>query len=196
MRHNILINKLPETVEIDGQPVAINTSYKAAILLEQIMADNELSEYEKLFEAMLLYYGNVEGNIEQKLERIIWLYSCDNSEEGQISADADLRQGKRIFSFAEDADYIYAAFLAQYGIDLQVEDIHWWKFMALFKSLGEENEICKIMQIRAMPIDSDMSQKQKDHYNKLKRIYALPDNRTNEQKAQDFSRAFLAGMNL
>ena len=35
----------------------------------------------------------------------------------------------------QDAEYIYAAFLQQYGIDLEKEHPHWHKFLALFYGL-------------------------------------------------------------
>lgn len=51
-----------------------------------------------------------------------------------------------VLDYAIDADYIYAAFLSQYGIDLlDVKELHWHKFLALFKGLKDDEMICKIM---------------------------------------------------
>jgi len=194
---NLLIDKVPEFVEIENQRYPINSSFRAAILFEQLMQDDALSDLEKIREALLLFYGETSGPIVEKTERIIWFYSC-GKDGADHSKTEEKRQGKtsrHIYSFEHDAEYIYAAFLSQYGIDLQeTVDLHWWKFMALFKSLSADNEICRIMQIRAMELDSSMSAKQKERYLKLKRLYALPDMRTEQEKAQDFSKAFLAGM--
>ncbi|WP_165442998.1 Gp15 family bacteriophage protein [Senegalia massiliensis] len=54
-----------------------------------------------------------------------------------------------IYSFEHDDEYIYSAFLDQYGIDLKdIKHLHWWKFKSPFKGLKEDNLICKIMRYR------------------------------------------------
>jgi len=196
MQRNILIHKLPETVQINGETIEVNSSYRAGILLEQIMNDKELSDLEKISEALFLYYGpsGMDGDIAAKIEQLLWFYSC-GSAGTESKKETGSRAQKRIYDFVHDADYIYAAFLSQYRIDLQAEhDMHWWKFMALFRALDANNEICRIMQIRAMEVTSSMSQEQRDHYNQLKRIYQLPDNRTAEEKVQDFSSVFMGAV--
>lgn len=192
---NILIDKLPESVEIAGAFHSINCSYKAGILFEQIMHDKALSDIEKITESLLLFYGRVDGPMAEKAEKIIWFYSCGKgTEEATTCSAADEKPLKRIYSFEYDAEYIYAAFWSQYGIDLQKEDLHWWQFLALFRALSEENEICRIMEIRAVELDSKMSKEERERYIKLKRLYALPDERSEQEKVNDFSRAFFAGM--
>ena len=91
----------------------------------------------------------------------------------------------RVYSFEYDDDYIYAAFMTQYGIDLQdIEYMHWWKFRAMFNSLTNQNEFVKIMEYRSIDLKDDMPKEQKSFYRKMKRIHALPsmddeDERTN-----------------
>ena len=41
---NILIDKLPETVEVNGQEVGVNSDFRVFILFEQILHDHELSK--------------------------------------------------------------------------------------------------------------------------------------------------------
>lgn len=197
MQRNILIHKLPQSVQIGNEITEINSSYRAGILLEQIMNDKELSDIEKISEALFLYYGptGTDGDTDEKIEKILWFYSCGQFGTAEDKKETGGSSQKRIYDFVFDADYIYAAFLSQYRIDLQeAQEMHWWKFMALFRALGADNEICRIMQIRAMEVTSKMSQEQRDHYNRLKRIYQLPDNRTHEEKVQDFSSAFMGAV--
>ena len=47
---NLLIDKLPETVEIDGLQYPINTDFRISILFEQLLADASLTEQEKLLQ--------------------------------------------------------------------------------------------------------------------------------------------------
>lgn len=74
---------------------------------------------------------------------------------------------QQIYNYEYDSGYIYAAFLYQYGFDLQdIEYLHWWKFRAMLEALKEDNEIVKIMGYMAMTIDSKMSKEQKASYGK------------------------------
>lgn len=51
----------------------------------------------------------------------------------------------------------------------------------------------KIMGYRAMTISEDLSANEKKYYRKMKKIYALPDDRTQEEKERDFNSS-LSGM--
>lgn len=90
-----------------------------------------------------------------------------------------------MYSFEYDDDYIYAAFMTQYGIDLNsIEYMHWWKFRSMFNSLTNQCEFVKIMEYRSIDLKDNMPKEQKAFYRKMKRIYALPsmddeDKRTN-----------------
>jgi len=45
------------------------------------------------------------------------------------------------------------------------------------------------MGYRSIEITNDMSDSEKKYYRKMKQIYALPDNRTQEEKERDFINA-------
>ena len=65
--------------------------------------------------------------------------------------------------------------MSQYKIDLySIDYLHWWKYKALFKGLTEDNEIVKIMGYRSMDLSKIKDKEQKEHYKKLKKMYALP----------------------
>ena len=53
---NILIDRLP--MKIDG--ININTDFRISILFELMMQDNEISDVEKIKQALILYYPNFE----------------------------------------------------------------------------------------------------------------------------------------
>ena len=44
MNHNMLVDYLPETVEIEGTEYAIETNFRTFILFEMMMQDPELSD--------------------------------------------------------------------------------------------------------------------------------------------------------
>ena len=78
-----------------------------------------------------------------------------------------------------DSDYIYSAFLSQYGIDLlEVEDLHWHKFLALMKGLKDDEIICKIMSYRCY----NKNDAKKDVYAELKRNWEIEYTTPEEQE--------------
>ena len=183
----MLIDLLPTTVEVDGVEYDISSNFRDSILFEILMQDNNISERDKLVLGLQYYYrDNIPENIKEAVEKMLWFYRCgkEEVEAKGVGSEEDVSQ---VYSYEHDDDYIYAAFLDQYGIDLQdVEDLHWWKFKAMFKSLKEDNKISKIMGYRAMKIDNDMSDSEKKFYREMKQIYSLPDLRTAEEKELDF----------
>ena len=55
MNHNMLVDYLPETVEIEGTEYAIETNFRTFILFEMMMQDPDLSDAEKARQGLELY---------------------------------------------------------------------------------------------------------------------------------------------
>lgn len=171
---NILLDILPETVDIDGIEYRINSDFRISILFELLMQDDELGKRQKLVQGLQLYYPEIPHNVTMAVDKMIWFYRCGKETESGGHGSGSGR-AKQIYSFEHDDDYIYAAFLEQYGIDLQdIEELHWWKFRALFKGLSEDTEFVKIMGYRSVKINSKMSKEQREFYKKMQSIHALP----------------------
>lgn len=187
---NLLIDLLPTSVEIEGIEYDINTDFRTFMMFELLMQDDSVLDSEKGYMALDLFYETIPPNLSLAVEKIQWFYRCGKDEVKTKGTDST-NKTKNIYSFEHDDDYIYSAFLTQYGIDLQdIEDLHWWKFKAMFKSLKEDNKISKIMGYRSMVIDNDMSDEDKKHYREMKQVYALPDLRSEEEKEEDFHNTF------
>lgn len=194
---NILIDVLPESVTVDGEEYEIRTDFRTSMLFELLMQDNEVKPQDKTKKALKLYYPVIPANINEAVEAILWFYRCgkeDNPQRQKINA----KKGKtRVYSFEYDDDYIYAAFMTQYGIDLQdIEYMHWWKFRAMFHSLTNQNEFVKIMEYRSIEIKSDMSKEQQSFYRKMKRLHALPVAKSEDEKMNAIEKALLNGGDL
>lgn len=187
---SLIIDIIPESVEVGGNNLPINTDFRTSILFELLMQDKTIASEDKLETTLELYY-QVEIPKENKaeaIERALWFYAGgldikESASEGKGKGSSSARR----YSYEADDIYIYAAFLEQYRIDLQDEDLHWWKFRAMFRSLKDDCKISKIMSYRSMPINSNMAKAEQKFYSEMKRLYALPDDRTEEEKENDFA---------
>lgn len=187
---NILSDKLPTNVLIDGVEVQVNTDFRISIAFE-LLADEDVSEIEKLEKALELYYPVIPGNLNAAVERILWFYKCGKEQK------RGKKSSKVLYRFDCDDDYIYSAFLTQYGVDLQeVEYLHWWKFRSMFQGLKEDNEIVKIIGYRAMDISGKMSKEQKRFYQEMKERYKLPISQKKKEKLDRVEEALLNGGDL
>ena len=100
------------------------------------------------------------------------------------SENKDRAVNKNYFDFEYDANLIYSAFLQQYKIDLCQTNMHWWTFKALLGGLSDDTHFIKVVQYRSMDLSKIKDKEQKRHYQKMKALYKLPDNRSEEQKEQ------------
>lgn len=189
---NILIDKLP--YEYKG--LKIDTNFRSFILFELLMQDNDLSTEDKISLSLNLFYKDVVfenvDKIKKALDVILWMYTLGKSEEkkDEKTKEKDNKKQKTIYSFEHDANLIYSAFLSQYSIDLnEIEYLHWWKFRSLFEGLNDDNKICEIMGYRAVDLSKIKDDSQRKHYQKLKQKFALPDNRSVEEKEEEFANA-------
>lgn len=80
----------------------------------------------------------------------------------------------RILDYEIDADYIYSAFLGQYGVDLMESDLHWHTFHALLRGLNASTKLHEVMGYRCY------EGKEKD-YIKLRKAWELPVKLTAEE---------------
>ncbi len=194
MKNNILLDKLPQKA---SNGLKIRTDFRESIKFELLMQDREIEKIDKVRLAIKLYYYEPEKikDYKKAVEDIVWFYKTgkekqedeeDNEEEKQVNEENT--QTKQIYSYEFDAEYIYSAFMEQYKIDLNsIRYLHWWKFKYLFNNLNENVLFSKIMGYRCMNVAKIKNNNMRKFYEKMQRLYKLPDMRSEEEKENDFA---------
>ena len=179
---NVLMDDLPCTVSVANVEIPINTDYRTGILFEQTLSDPAMPDDEKLITILNLYYGEAVfpllddmDKVQEALNGIMWFYRCGAEETAESETEEDTSGKEPPFSYEHDAGYIYAAFIEAYGIDLTKNRLHWWQFRALFLGLPEPVLFCRIMGYRTMEIPAKMPKEKKEFYQRMKRIYRIPE---------------------
>ena len=130
-------------------------------------------------------------DVEKAVECVSWFF-CSGKTETNKKVTA--KQKNNIYSYDFDDCYIYSAFLDQYGIDLnEIKYLHWWKFKSMFQGLKADNRIVEIMGYRATDISSKMSKEQAEHYRKMKKIYEIPLEKTEQELMDSIENALKNG---
>lgn len=194
MNKNILLDRLPQHT-LNG--FRIRTDFRESIKFELLMQDDSINDKDKIGLALNLYYYNVKEikDIKQAVDDILWFYRCGkdlkNISSNEEKTSEDSNKTKQIYSYEFDDEYIYSAFMEQYKIDLNsIKYLHWWKFRALLNSLNENVLFSKILGYREINLSKIKDKEMRNFYKKMKKIYALPDMRTEEEKENDFAEAF------
>ena len=197
MKPNLLIDTLPDTVEVDGSVFPIRSDFRIGILFELMISDRELSDKEKLGQMLTLYFVNeIPENLEEAIEQILDFYACGKKRRKKDSSK-EKRKGisSPVYSFEHDDGMIFAAFFDQYGIDLNdIEHLHWWKFKAMFDALKEDNEIVKIMSYRATDLSTIKDKHERSRIARLKAIHAIPNNMSFDEKVSAAGAIFGGGL--
>ena len=190
---SIILDSLPETVEVDGREFFIDTDFRTCIIFEKLLTERR-DDGSIVQDVLALFYPNeIPQNHEQAISEIVNLYRCgnDGSKTVQRKNGEVVLKPKLIYDYEYDAPYIYAAFLSQYGIDLNAVDyLHWWKFQALFKGLESHTKIVEIMGYRAADTRKIKNKSERERIAKLQRLYAIPQSYTLEDKVAMAGAAF------
>ena len=195
---NIITDVLPECITVDGKEYPINSDFKVWIRFEKLILDIMSNPEQAVIEIFKLCFKRDKTRyklplkFDSTLKALTQFYTLKTEETEAHENNADINNAKRqrIYSYEYDSKYIYAAFVQQYGIDLCSCNMHWWKFHALMSSVSADTKFGEIMGIRALNLNDIKDKRQRAQYIKLKKIYALPDMRSEEEKENELADMF------
>lgn len=172
---NVLYEKFPQHVTVCGRRYRIITNFREWIKFIELIEDDAIRNHEKIL-LMMQWYIDIPTEYEEAIyalgqflggnENDIFLDDKNKAEQvGQIS---------QAFSFTEDAECIYCAFLQCYGIELDtVAYMHWWKFKILFEGLPDNTEIKQRIQYRTINLSEIKDKEERKRIRKIKKQIVL-----------------------
>ena len=186
---NMLVDPLPQSLIVNGIEYPIDTDFRASIRYE-LLPDDESQQ--AVLSKLQIYYGdNIPQDLLTAIDQVNWFRNCGKTPKKLTGAAAG--NGKQAFSFECDSDYVYAAFLAQYRIDLtKIKYLHWWKFMALLESLDHESRIMEIMSFRVARLES-LSREQKKYYQAMQNYFAIPKSEVEQEAIKELDEIIMNG---
>ncbi|MBQ7975408.1 MAG: hypothetical protein IJ300_06950 [Clostridia bacterium] len=187
-----MYNGYPECIVVDNKKYAVHTDFRNWIKIDELIFGGSLTD-KSLAEILALCYKKLPPNVEAAYKEIINFHNLNRTFKKSANRSGSQ---KRIISFVADEQYVSAAFLSEYKIDLNSTEMHWFKFKSLFDGLPPTQKICEIMNIRAVDIGTIKDKQTKSHYRRLKSLYRLPDNRSEEEKDADIGSLFAKGMGM
>lgn len=179
---SLLLDSAPLTLNIGGAKYPIKTDYRTWVRFEMMMLDDGLDDA-VLFDAIGLVFDGClppPEHIGETVDQMMWFYQCGHPDT-PIGGSGAPKQ--RVYDYTVDDGYIYAAFLQQYGVDLQQQaQLHWWQFYAMFISLSSDCKFAEILGYRSTKISTKMSPEERRFYRRMQKMYALPQPKTEDDK--------------
>ena len=164
---------LPNVVTINGSPYSIYTDFRLWMRFEI-----ELGRLKKEQRMDVSYLFKNEMPSHCNFNELL-VFSRPKSELPRQWKSSDTI----VLDYELDGDYIYSAFWGQYGIDLvEVEELHWHKFLALLKGLRDSEKMSQIMSYRCY----ERSEEKKDIYEELR--YAWRIERITEEEQEEIEK--------
>jgi len=183
---SLLTEKLPESLEIVRKIYLINTDFRVWIKFSQMAFSGQIDAI-SFAKIISLIFKPESGCPPANVETVQAILDFSNPFKVDVAKSSNSGNQKRIYDFEVDAKYIYSSFMQQYNINLTKAKLHWWEFKALFDGLSAETTFGKILEFRSKDISAIKDKEMKKYYMKMQKIYALPDNRSEEQKEKDFA---------
>ena len=166
---NILADGFPVCAEIGGQEYALNTDFRAGLQIMLAQESRELTRREKNLVMLRLLYKEVPPDIQKACEMAVFFLDC-----GEERGRDEQGPPARLYSFGQDAKYIYSAIRQTHGIDLErVEYLHWWKFCYLFLDLNQDCFFQQMIHLRRQKQRCRLSREEREVYNRLYDILEL-----------------------
>ncbi len=137
----------PTCVVIKGKTYNINTDFRVAIRCNEISEDKSIGDMERALGIICTLFGEEavddKDNYIELLDYARKYLSCGRDIEQN-------REEKPDMDFIEDYSYISTSFMSDYHIDLDVTNMHWWRFMDLMEGLsdGDFGNCCILNRIR------------------------------------------------
>ena len=178
--------KLPESVEVCGERFKVQTSFKYWLRFLELLAvkGTEYTNFDFMYQ---------QERPPDRVQGFIALLQFCNPPSELPRADGGDRSGEKAIDYAVDSDYIYAAFMEMYGIDLVESEMHWYKFQSLLRGL-HGTKLNEIIGYRLWENTSGRRDGYTRSMERLRRAWELPqESAGDDDELREFQRRLRGG---
>ena len=151
---------LPNTLEVHGRPYSIYTDFRTWLRVTEDLQKLRPGEY-----INLAYIFKNEHPAAISINDIMAFLNPPQELPRHAESSDTIA-----IDYSIDGDLIWAAILGQYGVDLvEVEDLHWWKFLCMIKGLNDSTKMREVMGFRCYEKHTDKT----DPYEKLRAAWEI-----------------------
>jgi hypothetical protein len=171
-----------DVIEYKGRQIRLGLYFDVVLRAFELLHDEHFTTVEKIDILLHMFVENHEALADLSIFEKNMLVGIIFDRFINDKTSKPRNTEKPLFDFEKDAEYIYASFLYDYGIDLfeQQGKMHWKKFKALLVGLSEDSKFMKVIGYRTMEIPNKIPAKERQRLIELKRFYSLEQSQTVE----------------
>ena len=195
---SLLTDVLAKAVEVDGYEYPVRWQFQYGIVIERALHDEALSQDERWWVALSTFYAaQIPENIEAAIARMCaFLVREKPLNRAQKRVAAKQRDTAALFCYQHDDEYIFAAFMQQYGINLAREvDLHWHEFQALLHAL-DDCPFARVKGWRGADLSKIKGAEARRQAGELKALWALPEPQGQEELVDALEEALMGDGDL
>ena len=177
----LICDPMPCEVTVGGKRVRVLTDYKRWLVVWEVLS----SSLPGRLKAELCSSAVVEGDVNlDEWEEIINAFAAFLLQKDSLLKESNISSyhSEKIFDFAADSELIFASFLAEYGIDLTAEHMHWFKFMALLKSLSPDSPLMRTVRLRQTDTSEIEDDKLRRQIRRAKNVVRIKEKERNDEQ--------------
>lgn len=163
-----LYERYPKAVRVNGDFYKIETDFRKWIEFYDLAIQRGNDE-ERIRKMLDLYVERIPGDIEAAISALCEFYAAGKMKDDNHKACAPN------YDFEFDQDFFVAGFRENYGISLQeIDYMHWWEFLALFRGMNAGTELKQRMSLRAIDTGKIKDPKERARIRKAQYEIAIP----------------------
>lgn len=165
-----LYERYPQSVTVCGKSYPIETDFRRWIEFYDL-AIQQGNEEERVKKMLALYKGRLPDDLKAAIDALCEFYTAGHMK----SDDDEPRRGMPNYDFEFDQDFFVSGFRENYGISLlQVDYMHWWEFLALFRGMNANTELKQRMQLRSIDTGQIKDPKERARIRHAQMAIAIP----------------------
>ncbi|MFT3982281.1 MAG: Gp15 family bacteriophage protein [Lachnospiraceae bacterium] len=178
---SLIKKSLPNTVRVGGGDFSIYTDFRVWMRFEMEVGRMKRTDHINI---SYLFKNEMPTSC-----NIVELFSFSRPES-VLPRSTGKSSNNIILDYEIDANLIYSAFMEQYWIDLiDIEELHWHKFLALLNGLSGSTRLREVMGYRSYKKDN---RRNIDIYEELRGVWEIHPPVSEEEQAEleEFNAAF------
>lgn len=170
--YNILTDRLPDSVEVNGKNYPVHTSFRGLDFLFLIARRCRLDRHRKSDTCNELVSERNSGEQSSRLSGVAGI--CCLRTSAKVQTKNNGARSAPVFSYLHDSVYLYSDFLRYYQINLQTTPLHWFAFNALFEGLPEKSSTKQRIAYRCINIGRIKDKEERKRILQIQRAIAIP----------------------
>lgn len=172
---------LPKSAVINGTEYDIRSDYRAILDICIALSDPQLSDQERAYVALNIFYPDWEDippdDLEEALKYVMWFIDCGEEHDTKTKQP-------RLVDWEQDFTKIITPVNKVAGHDVRGDDyMHWWTFIGLYSEIDSECMFSQIVQIRAKKAKGKKLEKhEQEFYNQHRDMIDLKQKYTSAEE--------------